>query len=124
MKIKASLILSAVGVLKTMDTTEMKLSTSYRVKTLLSECERAIDGFESKRVKIAQTHGTLSEDKTHYEFTKEGSQEAFQKALSEMLEDEIDVDIVKLPLDLIDEYISIAPANTPFVKWFIEGLDS
>ena len=123
MKIKASLILNAVSILKTLDTTAMKLSTSYKVKTILNACQFGIEDFEAKRIKMAETHGTLSEDGSHYEFTKKGSQEAFQKDLNEMLDDDIDISFQKIPLALIDDYLVIAPANIKFVEWFIEGLD-
>lgn len=124
MKVKAGIIVSAVGVLRSMDTTKMKLSTSYKVKTVLAACQLAVEDFETKRREMAETHGTLSEDKTHYEFTEEGSQEAFQAEMQEMLDDEIDVDIKeKLPLALIDDYIEIAPQNVNLVEWFIDGLE-
>jgi hypothetical protein len=125
MKIKASLIVSAVGVLKSIDTTAMKLSTAYKVKTVLAACSVAIEDFEAKRVKMAESHGELSEDKTHYKFEKKGSQEAFQKEMQEMLDDEIELDIKKkIPLELIDDYLTIAPGNVNLVEWFIDGLDA
>jgi len=124
MKIKASLIVSAVGVLKAIDTTKMKLSTSYKVKTVLAACQLAIEDFEAKRLKMAETHGTLSKDKTHYEFKKKGSQEEFQKDMQTMLDDDIDIDIrKKIPLELIDDYINIEPSNIQLVEWFIDGLE-
>ena len=124
MKVKASLIVSAVGVLKAIDTTAMKLSTSYKVKTVMAACQLAVEDFEAKRVKIASKHGVLSEDKTHYEFKEEGGQEAFQEAMQKMLDDTIDIDIKKkIPLALIDDYIMIEPSNIGLVEWFIDGLD-
>ena len=125
MKIKASLIVSAVGVLKAIDTTKMKLSTSYKVKTIMAACQLAIEDFEAKRLKMAETHGTLSKDESHYEFTKKGSQEAFQKDMQAMLDDNIEIDIPKkIPLELIDDYITIAPSNIELVEWFIDGLEA
>ncbi len=123
MKIKASLIVTAVGVLKAIDTTAMKLSTSYKVKTILAACQLASEDFEAKRIKMAEKHGTLSKDKTHYEFTKKGSQAEFQKEMAVILDDTIDMDIKKIPLELIDDYITIEPGNIQFVEWFITGLD-
>lgn len=123
MKVKASVIVSAVGVLRAIDTTKMKLSTSYKVKTILASCQLAVEDFETKRREMAEKHGTLSEDETHYEFTEEGSQEAFQAEMQEMLDDEVDVDIKKkIPLDLIDDYVDIEPANVHLVEWFVDGL--
>ena len=125
MKIKASLIVSAVGVLKAIDTTDMKLSTSYKVKTILAACQLAVEDFEAKRIKMAEKHGTLVEDKTHFEFTKKGSQEAFQKEMQTILDDNIDMGIIKkIPLELIDDYITIAPGNVQYVEWFISGLEA
>ena len=123
MKIKASLIVSAVGVLKAIDTTKMKLSTSYKVKTVLAACPLAIEDFEAKRVKMAEEHGTMSKDKTHYEFKKKGSQEAFQKEMKAVLDDDIDMDVKKIHISLIDDYLDIEPGNIMLVEWFIDGLD-
>lgn len=124
MKIKASLIVSAVGVLKAIDTTDMKLSTSYKVKTIMGACQLAVEDFEAKRVKMAEKHGALSKDKSHYEFSKKGSQAEFQKEMQTILDDTIDIDIKKIPLELIDDYITIAPGNIQFIEWFISGLEA
>jgi len=123
MKIKASVIVSAVGVLQAIDTTEMKLSTSYKVKTIMAACQLAIEDFEKKRLALAEKHGTLSKDKSHYDFKKKGSQEAFQKEIQVVLDDEIDIDVKPIHIDLIDDYLTIAPGNMKLVEWFIEGLE-
>lgn len=123
MKIKASLIVSAVGVLKAIDTTAMKLSTSYKVKTVLAACQLAVEDFEAKRIKMAEKHGSLSKDKSHFEFKKEGAQEAFQKEMAVILDDNIDISVKKIPLALLDDYLNIAPGNIQFVEWFISGLE-
>jgi hypothetical protein len=123
MKVKASLIVSAVGILKSIDTTAMKLSTSYKVKTVMAACQLAIEDFEVKRVAIAEKHGTMSKDKTHYEFKKKGSQALFQKELAEILEDVIEMDVKKIHVDLLDDYIDIPPQNIELISWFVDGLD-
>ncbi len=121
MKIKANLIVSAVGILQNLDTTAMKLSTSYKVKTVLALCKLSVEDFETKRIELASKHGTLSEDKSHYEFKEEGSQDAFQSDMAVVLNDEIDMGDMKLiPLTLIDDYINISPYNVKFVEWFID----
>lgn len=124
MKVQASLIMSALGILKTIDTTAMKLSTSARVKAVLNACQAGISDFEAKRIVMAEKHGTLNDAKDQYLFEAEGSQEAFQKELQEMLDDVIELDIKKkIPIDLIDDYISIAPNQLEYVEWFIDGLE-
>jgi len=124
MKIKTSVIVSALGVLKAIDTTKMKLSTSYKVKTILAACQLAMEDFEAKRIKMAESHGTLSKDKSHYEFTKKGSQAAFEIDMQAMMDDMIDMDIKKIPLSLVDDYIDVEPTNVNLVEWFIDGLDA
>ena len=78
--------------------------------------------FEEKRVKLAETYGTLNESGTQYEFADQAAKDEFQASLNSMLEDEMDLDIVKIPLDMVDDYITIAPVNIPYVEWFISGL--
>jgi len=122
MKIKVSLLITAVSILKSIDTTKMKLSTSYKVRQILNACEDAVQDFEAKRVSIAEAHGTLNEAKTQYDF-KDGSAKAeFQKKLQEVMDDDIDIKITKIPVDLLDDYITIEPTNIPYVEWFISGL--
>lgn len=123
MKIKVSLLITAVGILKAIDMTKMKLSTSYKVRQVLNKCEDAIQDFQAVRVGLAEKHGTLSEDKTHYEFDKDEDKEAFQSALVLVMEDEIDMDIKAIHIDLLDDYLDIEPSNVNFVSWFIEGLE-
>lgn len=123
MKVKVSRIVSAVGVLRAIDTTKMKLSTSYKVKLVLGACQTAIEDFEAKRKTLAETHGTLSEDKTHYDFKDEDAQEAFQAGMQEMMDDEVDIDVTPIPLELVDEHLQIEPANVELVSWFIAGLE-
>jgi hypothetical protein len=123
MKVKVSLLVTAVSILKAIDTTAMKLSTSYKIRKILDMSQEAIMEFEGKRVALAEKHGTLNESGQQYEFKTDKDSEKFQSDLNDMLEDEIDLDIVKIPLDLVDEYINIAPINVPYVEWFISGLD-
>lgn len=89
----------------------------------MAACQLAIEDFEAKRKKMAETHGELNKDKTHYEFKKKGSQDAFQKEMKIMLDDTIDIKIKKIPLELIDDYVTIEPSNIHLVEWFIDGLD-
>jgi len=123
MKIKVSLLITAVGILKAIDMTKMKLSTSYKVRQILNKCEDAIQDFQTVRIQLAEKHGTLNEEKTQYEFSTDESKEAFQDELSEVMEDEIDMDIKTIHIDLLDDYLDIEPGNIEYVSWFIEGLE-
>ena len=123
MKIKVSLLITAVGILKAVDTTKMKLSTSYKVRQILNKCEDAIQDFQTVRVSLAEKYGTLSNDKTHYEFPDDKDKTAFQDELQEVMNDEIEMDIKPIHIDLIDDYLEIEPSNVDFVSWFIEGLE-
>lgn len=124
MKIKVSLLITAVGILKTIDMTKMKLSTSYKVSQVLKKCEEAIQHFQTVRVKLAEKYGTLSEDATHYEFDTDEAKESFQDDLSEVMESEVEMDVKLIHIDLLDDYLDIEPGNVDFVSWFIEGLES
>ena len=123
MKIKVSLLITAVGILKAIDMTKMKLSTSYKVRQVLNKCEDAIQDFQTVRIQLAEKYGTLNEEKTQYEFAGDIEREAFQDELSEVMEDEIDMDIKTIHIDLLDDYLDIEPGNVEYVSWFIEGLE-
>jgi hypothetical protein len=122
MKVKVSTLVTAVSILQAIDNSAMKLSTSYKVRKILDISQEAIMEFEEKRVKLAETYGTLNESGTQYEFADQAAKDEFQASLNSMLEDEMDLDIVKIPLDMVDDYITIAPVNIPYVEWFISGL--
>lgn len=123
MKIKVGRIVTAVGILKTVDTTKLKLSTAYQVKQVLNKCEEAITDFESRRIELAKEYGTLNEDEQFYNFETDEAKQNFQDGLQELLEDEIDLDIKKIPIELLDDYITIEPSNIDFISWFISGLE-
>ena len=53
---------------------------------------------------------------------KENKKE-FQKNKKTMIDYDINIDIKKIPLELIDDYIVIEPSNVQFVEWFINGLE-
>jgi hypothetical protein len=124
MKVQVSTILSALGILKALDTTAMKLSTSVLVKKVLVACEFSIQDFEAKRIALAKKHGILNDDKTKYLFETPDAQGSFENDMQEIMDDEIDIDIpAKIPLALIDDHINIAPSQVELVSWFIEGID-
>lgn len=123
MKVKVSLLITAVAILRTIDITKMKLSTSYKVRKVLTECQSAVSDFETKRVALAEQHGKLSEDASHYTFEKDEDKDAFQAKMMELMEDEVDIDVKPIPIDLLDEYINIEPNNVPYVEWFVSGLE-
>ena len=123
MKIKVSLLITAAGILKAIDMTKMKLSTSYKVRQILNKCEDAIQDFQAIRIQLAEKHGKLNEEQTQYEFSTDEAREAFQDELSEVMEDEIDMDIKAIHIDLLDDYLDIEPSNVEYVSWFIEGFE-
>lgn len=122
MKVKVSLLVTAISILKDIDLTDMKLSVAYKVRQVMDTAQDGIDGFEAKRVKLAEKHGTLNEAKTHYDFKDDTAEAAFKKGLQEMLDDEIDLEITKIPVTLLDEYIDIKPVDVKYVEWFVSGL--
>jgi hypothetical protein len=38
------------------------------------------------------------------------------------MDEDMDIDITPIPVDLLDDYITLEPTNIPFVEWFITGL--
>lgn len=123
MKVKVSILVTAVGILRSIDTTAMKLSTSYKVRQVLNESQNAITDFEAKRVSLASKYGTLSEDKSHYLFATDAAKETFQSHMNALMDDEVDIDIKRIPIELLDDYIIIEPSNVPYVEWFVSGLE-
>jgi hypothetical protein len=123
MKVKASLLVTAVSILSSIDLTAMRLSTSYKVRQVLRESQDAVKDFETQRIALAEELGTLNEDKTKYDFETDEIGAEFRKRLQVMMDDEIDIDVKKIPVDLLDEYITIEPQNIPYVEWFISGLE-
>jgi hypothetical protein len=123
MKVKVSLLVTAVGILSSIDLTKMKLSTSYKVRQVLTESQTAVQDFETQRVALAEELGTLNEDKTKYDFETDEIGAEFRKRLQVMMDDEIDIKVEKIPVEILDEYITIEPQNIPYVEWFISGLE-
>jgi hypothetical protein len=123
MKIKANTLVSSINIFKQIDMTKMKLSTAYKFRKILEEAEKAIGDFESRRMVIAEKHGTLSEDKTKYLFETETEKAAFQDELMELMDDEFELEITPIPLELVDDYITVEPAGVELISWAISGLE-
>ena len=122
MNIEVNLLVTAVGVLKTLDTTKMKLNTAYKLKQILNSCQDAINDFEGRRIGLAQKYGKLPEGEQFYQFPDDTARESFQSELTELLSQEIDVNIKKIHIDEISDYLEIEPSNIPFIEWFVDGL--
>lgn len=123
MKVKASVLVSSVAVFRQIDMTAMKLSVAHQLRKIIQEAESAIGDFEARRIKIAEKYGTLNEEKTQYLFDTDEDRENFQKELTELMDDEIDIKITPVPVELVDDYITIAPAAVEMVSWAVSGLD-
>jgi hypothetical protein len=123
MKVKLSLLVTAVAILRTIDFTKMKLSTAYKVRQVLAKSQDAISDFENRRISLARELGELNEEKDRYIFTdKEKEEQSFRDQLQEWMDEDMDIDITPIPVDLLDDYITLEPTNIPFVEWFITGL--
>lgn len=123
MKLKVSQLVTAVAVLRNLDMAQMKLSTSYKVRKILNECQTAITDFETQRTTLAEEHGTLSEDKTHYEFETDEARQAFSDGLQAILDDEMELKVEPIPLELIDDHITITPGEVDNITWLVSGLE-
>lgn len=123
MKVKVQVLLSSLSILKALDTTNMKLSTSYKVRKVLNACQDALSDFDAKRTAIAENFGTLNKEKNQFMFETDEKKAEFQEKLTEILEDEIEMDVKPIPFELLDECINIPPADIALVEWFVEGLE-
>lgn len=123
MKVQAGVLVTSIAILRTVDLTKMKLSTAYKVRQILTKSQDTIDDFETRRMAIAEKHGTLNKEKTRYDFKTQKARKAYEEELNVLLTDELDMDIKPIHIDLLDEYIDIEPQNVPFVEWFVEGLE-
>jgi hypothetical protein len=122
MKVKLSLLVTAVAILRTIDFTKMKLSTAYKVRQVLAKSQDAISDFENRRISLARELGELNEEKDRYIFTDKEKEQSFRDQLQEWMDEDMDIDITPIPVDLLDDYITLEPTNIPFVEWFITGL--
>ena len=123
MKVKVSLLVTAVAILRTIDFTKMKLSTAYKVRQVLAKCQDAVSDFENRRMSLAKELGELNEEKDRYIFADKEKEQSFRDQLQEWMDEDMDIDITPIPVDLLDDYITLEPTNVPFVEWFISGLE-
>ena len=123
MKVKVSLLVTAVAILRTIDFTKMKLSTAYKVRQVLAKCQDAVSDFENRRMSLAKELGELNEEKDRYIFADKEKEQSFRDQLQEWMDEDMDIEITPIPVDLLDDYITLEPTNVPFVEWFISGLE-
>ena len=123
MKVQALTLVTAIGILKDIDFTKMKLSVAYKMEKILKEGQVAVAAFHIRRIELAKKYGELNDAKDQYIFPDDETEEKFRNELKEMSEDEIELEVPKVHIDLLDEYINIEPVNVQFVSWFVDGLD-
>jgi hypothetical protein len=119
---KVSTLIGSVTTLDKIDLMTLKLSTAYKLNKILKECKLAVSDFEARRLELAKEHGKLTKDGLQYSFT-EKNRVIFTAAMSELLDDDVELTFKKIPLADLDDRLELSPSEMPFVEWFIDGLE-
>ena len=112
-------VVNATPVVQSLIGTKMSFGTAYRIKKIVDEVAVVSEQFEARRKELLDEYGTLSEDETQYEFPEDEKRTAFEDAMSEILEEDVDLDIKKVSIDALDG-VDIEPANIALIEFMID----
>ncbi len=121
MKIKVIRVINAIPILKEMAATKFKVSTTYKIKKIIDECNDVATAFETQRIALLDQYAVLSEDKTEYKFDAEEptDMEKFNVEMEVVTEDEVEMNVPMISIDEIDSF-DIEPARIGIIDWFLE----
>jgi len=97
MKLKLSTIVNSVENLKALQTKEMPIKVSYKIKRLIDKLAPILKAYEEKRTELIKEYGEEQEDKT-LSVTDPEKLKIFFEKLNEVLEieEEIDFEPIKI----------------------------
>lgn len=78
--------------------TKLPSKTAYRIAKCINLITPELKLFEEHRLKLAEEHGTRSEDGTQYQFAN-GAAEAFSAALQTLLDEEVAITLPTISPD-------------------------
>jgi hypothetical protein len=121
MKIKVIRVVNSVPILKEMADTKFKVSTTYKIRKIIDECNIISMAFEKQRLELLEKYATLNKAKTEYKFNtkKPGDLDAYNEEMSGVTEDEVEISIPLLALAEIDSF-DIEPSRIGIIDWFLE----
>ena len=96
---KVSQLVNAQPALKVLVEAKLPIKASYRIAKSLKLIATELATYEEKRTALCQEYGTMSEDKTRFEFPDTEKQEAFGKSLDVLLREEATFQMELLDLD-------------------------
>ena len=119
MKIKVADFRAAFEPLKRLLQVEMEFKLMYRLNKITKKVIREMEEQEELRVKLIKKYGFIN-DKNQYEVAKDKVEE-FTKEWVSILNDEIELDIQKIPYELLEKSnIKVSAAEMCYLELFID----
>lgn len=103
MNIKTVDMLNAVESLKKLGAKEVPAKVSYRLARLAKKFQSEIKVFEAKRFELLKKYGEEVADKKGFWQCKPENIEPFQQDMSDMLEQPVEIDFTKIPLEMFGD---------------------
>ena len=113
-------IINAVGAFTKLASSDMGLSSAYRLQKLIGAVQTELDFFSSKRNQILSKYGTIQEDNS-VDITEENAQLA-KVEIEELLEVEVMPDFTRLSLPL-SEHIQLSANDVEALAYFVDFTD-
>lgn len=116
MKIKLYEILNSIDILQQLRNQKFSIKVSYKIQRNLKQIQNEIDEINKIKKELIDKYSEDLEDKK--KFIPENKIEKINKELQDLLEEEIELDILKIN---IDEFIlDISPNELSKIEWMIE----
>ena len=88
MKIKE--LLASAPALSRLSAMPLNATLAFRLKRIVKQVNSELETFEAQRKESCERYGTLSEDKSQYDFTDE-KRKAFEEDFNKLMEEEVEI---------------------------------
>jgi len=116
MKIKLFEIVDSISVLNKLQVQELPAKTAYKVQKNIKEITEEIQEFETIRTKLVEKYS--KENKDGIKYIPEENMEKANIELTELLQEEIEINISKININ--DLSFRISPLDLAKIDWMIE----
>lgn len=117
-QVKIHQLLVSVDAFQVLCSKSLSAIVSFRLSKMAKRIDEELKQFNDVRLKKAAELGTLSEDKSKYEFSAEAGI-LFQQEIEKMQEEEIDLPFEKVKIEDIKS-IDLEPKHFILLDWLVQ----
>lgn len=116
MKVKIQDIVAAAPTIQKLSGISLPVKVSYNIARNLKKIQRELEPFEKARIELVRKHG--NEDEEGKLVVKEENMQEFYKEMTELLEEEIEIDIRSIDIEGLAK-IELSPTEMQLIDFML-----